>query len=192
MFLFRGSSDDDRLDGKRSAQSTPRLKRHLVNLGNSKDSHRSFGSLGSVEINRVRQSDNASDYSRNALSRSFDADRVLGLDRAWETERIKGMELLSRSMERRERGRAKQKKKKKDRHKTYASDEKRSRSREAAEQGRVELMKVRIQGCWFYSELFLKNYPQERPHYSLVRARYWLICRLACICIAGMKLITNI
>ncbi len=48
---FRGSSDDD---GRRSAQSTPRLGRSRVR-NRSQDTQRSFGSLGSMENYRVRQ-----------------------------------------------------------------------------------------------------------------------------------------
>ncbi len=91
LFLFcRGSSDDDKLDGKRSAQSTPRMKRHLLVHDPSQDGRRNFGSLGSMEGHRTRIHDSAWEAEqRQLMNRSWDCERVLGLDRSWEQERIK-------------------------------------------------------------------------------------------------------
>jgi hypothetical protein len=51
-YIFRGSSEDD---GRRSAQSTPRLSRsQRVRDTNPRDTERNYGSVGSMENYRVR------------------------------------------------------------------------------------------------------------------------------------------
>ncbi|KAK2167890.1 hypothetical protein NP493_1253g00013, partial [Ridgeia piscesae] len=103
----RGSSDDDRGDiaavaGRRSTQSTPKAGR--IRLHSAGDAHAvnpqhpplTYGSLGSMEPHLVQ---------RRPRDRSWESERThnfvpRGLNRTWEVERRRGMELLQQSMER--------------------------------------------------------------------------------------------
>ena len=109
LYFCRGASSDD--EGKRSAQSTPRLGRSLRvaprDAAVSPRGRPHYGSLGSMEGLRVNQPGRelaaaAASGKRHAslerpmLNHSWDLDRVPGLDRAWEGERTRGLELVQR------------------------------------------------------------------------------------------------
>ena len=86
----RGSSEDD---ARRSVQSTPRLGRsrrgsdppsHRARRDRSYDSERTAAGVGAAVVGGHRRGGGG----------------AAGLDRSWETERLRGLELLQQSMDR--------------------------------------------------------------------------------------------
>jgi hypothetical protein len=90
QFLCRGGAASD--DERRSAQSTPRLRRLRTD-------GRGYGSLGSMETHKVVQ------HHVNCAGGGG-----AGLDRSWEEERARGMALLQQSEQRQQKKKRKKKK----------------------------------------------------------------------------------